>query len=154
MNTGDGTVTGFNQNTQEDRSGSWINGALNQNNSNYAEGDYVPQRVQLSGLNPGAHQIYFTYDRTKNGKFAYDFVDHLSIDEPGATHLLGRRRTEPADAVRHLGHRQDHAGRCRPAPTASRTSSGTATSPPSSTTTREAPPATSTARRTTSRWAT
>jgi fimbrial isopeptide formation D2 family protein/LPXTG-motif cell wall-anchored protein len=69
----------FSQNTQEDHGGSWINGALNQNNSNYAEGDYVPQKVELSGLTPGTHTLTFSYDRTKNGKYAYDFVDYLSI---------------------------------------------------------------------------
>jgi len=69
----------FDQNTQENRGGSWINGALNQNNSNYAEGDYVPQRVELTGLATGTHTLTFSYDRTKNGKYAYDFVDHLGI---------------------------------------------------------------------------
>jgi fimbrial isopeptide formation D2 family protein/LPXTG-motif cell wall-anchored protein len=69
----------FSQNTQEDHGGSWINGALNQNNSNYAEGDYVPQKVELTGLTPGTHTLTFSYDRTKNGKYAYDFVDYLSI---------------------------------------------------------------------------
>jgi len=69
----------FDQNTQEDHGGAWINGALNQNNSNYAEGDYVPQRVELTGLSPGTHTLTFSFDRTKNGLYAYDFVDHLSI---------------------------------------------------------------------------
>ena len=69
----------FSQNTQEDHGGSWINGNLNANNSNYAEGDYVPQKVELSGLTPGVHTLTFSYDRTKNGKYAYDFVDYLTI---------------------------------------------------------------------------
>jgi LPXTG-motif cell wall-anchored protein len=76
---GSDCAASFDQNTQEDRGGSWINGALNQNNSNYAEGDYVPQRVELTGLTTGPHTLTFSYDRTKNGKYAYDFVDHLGI---------------------------------------------------------------------------
>jgi fimbrial isopeptide formation D2 family protein/LPXTG-motif cell wall-anchored protein len=76
---GGSCAASFSQNTQEDHAGSWINGALNQNNSNYAEGDYVPQKVELTGLTPGTHTLSFTYDRTKNGKYAYDFVDYLSI---------------------------------------------------------------------------
>lgn len=75
----DCTVTGFTQNTQEDMGGDWINGALNQKNSNYAEGDFVPQKIDLKGLVPGTYTIGFTYDRTKNGKFAYDYVANLAI---------------------------------------------------------------------------
>lgn len=75
----DCTVTDFDQNTQENSGGSWINGALNQNNSNYAEGDFVPQKVELGGLVPGTYTIGFSYDVTKNGKYAYDFVSDLAI---------------------------------------------------------------------------
>jgi len=81
-----GDVTNFQQNTLEDRSGSWINGALNQQNSVYAEGDFVPQRAVLKDMPAGENELIFTYDATKNGLHAYDFVDHLAIlDEPGAT---------------------------------------------------------------------
>jgi LPXTG-motif cell wall-anchored protein/uncharacterized repeat protein (TIGR01451 family) len=75
----DCTVTDFDQNTQEDSGGSWLNGALNQINSNYAEGDFVPQKVELGGLVPGEYTIGFTFDRTKNGKYAYDYVADLDI---------------------------------------------------------------------------
>ena len=82
----DCTVTDFDQNTQENSGGSWINGALNQVNSNYAEGDYVPQKVELGGLVPGTYTIGFSYDVTKNGKYAYDFVSDLDISgSAGAT---------------------------------------------------------------------
>jgi uncharacterized repeat protein (TIGR01451 family)/LPXTG-motif cell wall-anchored protein len=83
LNTGD--VDGFSQNTQEDAGGSWINGALNQNNSNYAEGDFVPQRVELDDIQPGLNQLVLTFDMTKSTKWAYDFLANLAIDEPGAT---------------------------------------------------------------------
>lgn len=72
-------VTGFSQNTQENSGGDWINGALNANNSNYAEGDFVPQKVDLNGLVPGSYTIGFSFDRTKNGKYAYDYVADLAI---------------------------------------------------------------------------
>lgn len=83
---GGNCAASFSQNTQENHGGAWINGALNPNNSNYAEGDYVPQRVELTGLAPGVHTLTFSYDRTKNGLYAYDFVDHLTITgSAGAT---------------------------------------------------------------------
>jgi LPXTG-motif cell wall-anchored protein/uncharacterized repeat protein (TIGR01451 family) len=75
----DCTVSDFDQNTKEDSTGTWLNGALNQVNSNYAEGDFVPQKVELSGLVPGTYTIGFTFDRTKNGKYAYDYVAGLDI---------------------------------------------------------------------------
>ncbi len=85
-NLGTGDVTNFQQNTREDTSGAWINGALNQQNSIYAEGDFVPQRTILKDLQPGENELVFTYDMTKSGLYAYDFVDHLAIlDEPGAS---------------------------------------------------------------------
>jgi LPXTG-motif cell wall-anchored protein len=68
------------QNTQEDRAGDWQNGNLNENNSAYAEGDYVPHRLVLSGLTAGTHTIVVSYDRTVGGKYAYDFLDHLGIE--------------------------------------------------------------------------
>ncbi|MBY9074013.1 hypothetical protein K1X13_04170 [Nocardioides sp. WL0053] len=74
-NSGTGDVESFSQNTAEDESGTWINGALNQQNSNYAEGDFVPQRVQLKDLADGENELVFTYDVKKDDTFAYDYVD-------------------------------------------------------------------------------
>jgi fimbrial isopeptide formation D2 family protein/LPXTG-motif cell wall-anchored protein/uncharacterized repeat protein (TIGR01451 family) len=82
----DCTVTDFDQNTLESGAGTWLNGALNQQNSNYAEGDFVPQRVELGGLVPGTYTLGFTFDRTKSGKYAYDYVAGLDISgSSGAT---------------------------------------------------------------------
>ncbi|GGO90514.1 hypothetical protein GCM10011584_22480 [Nocardioides phosphati] len=82
----DCTVTDFDQNTLESGGGTWLNGALNQQNSNYAEGDYVPQKVELGRLVPGTYTLGFTFDRTKNGKYAYDYVADLAITgSTGAT---------------------------------------------------------------------
>lgn len=68
------------QNTQEDRQGEWQNGNLNENNSAYAEGDYVPHRLVFSDLTPGTHTVTVSYDRIVSDSFAYDFLDHLTIE--------------------------------------------------------------------------
>lgn len=57
----------------------WINGALNANNSDYAESDGVPMRAFISFPSAGSHSVVFQYDFTKNDIYAYDFlvdIDH------------------------------------------------------------------------------
>lgn len=93
----DCTVTDFTQNTVEGGGGSWINGALNQNNSNYAEGDLVPQKIDLKGLVPGEYTIGFTFDRTKNDLYAYDYVTGLSIDGSAGASASWTSSTNPGD---------------------------------------------------------
>ena len=74
-----GTMSLFQQNTLEDASGSWINGALNQQNSVYAENHFVPQRAIFT-LPAGENEFVFTYDMTKNGLYAYDYAAHLHLE--------------------------------------------------------------------------
>jgi uncharacterized repeat protein (TIGR01451 family) len=74
-----GDMSLFQQNTLEDASGSWINGALNQQNSVYAEGHFVPQRAVFT-LPSGENEFTFTYDMTKSGLYAYDYVSHLALE--------------------------------------------------------------------------
>lgn len=93
----DCTVTDFDQNKREDGTGDWINGALNQTNSNYAEGDFVPQKVELGGLVPGTYTLGFTFDRTKNGKYAYDYVADLAISGSSGASATWASSTNPAD---------------------------------------------------------
>ncbi|TCJ29844.1 prealbumin-like fold domain-containing protein [Nocardioides jejuensis] len=93
----DCSVTDFTQNTKEDASGTWINGALNDTKSDYAEGDFVPQKIDLGGLVPGNYTIGFTFDRTKNGKYAYDYVDHLAIQGSAGASVSWSSSTDPAD---------------------------------------------------------
>ncbi len=93
----DCTVTDFDQNTLESGGGSWLNGALNQQNSNYAEGDFVPQKVELGGLVPGTYTLGFTFDRTKNGKYAYDYVSGLAISGSTGASATWASSTNPAD---------------------------------------------------------
>ena len=70
----------------------WINGNLN--NDGYAEGDYVPQRVRLTGLQAGVTQtLTFRYDRQVSGKYAFDFVADLQMS--WRHRHLGRRPGNP-----------------------------------------------------------
>ena len=144
-NSGTGDVESFSQNTAEDESGTWINGALNQQNSSYAEGDFVPQRVQLKDLAAGENELVFTYDVKKDDTFAYDYVDRERMtggtitswgvqDAGGPTATVSVTFTVP------------------PAATAGPRSTSPGTSRPSSTTARARARAASTGRRTTSRW--
>ena len=85
-NLNTGTVSSFTQNTQEDGQGRWIGSVLIPNNSDYAEGDFVPQRVEFTGLQPGEQEFVFTYDVTKSGVYAYDYVAHeLLVDGAGSS---------------------------------------------------------------------
>ena len=61
----------------------WIAGNLV---SGYAEGDYVPQRVKLSGVPVGTPQtLVFSYDRTISANYAYDFMADLQMTGGTAT---------------------------------------------------------------------
>ena len=78
----------------------WINGNLN--NDGYAEGDYVPQRVKLTGLQAGVAQtLTFRYDRQVSGKYAFDFVADLQMSGGTATWdaAPGNPPMPPAGAV-------------------------------------------------------
>jgi hypothetical protein len=54
----------------------WIQGALQQNNSDYAESDGVPQRYIFTHEGTGAdiHNVIFRYDFTKSDVYTYDFM--------------------------------------------------------------------------------
>lgn len=53
----------------------WQNGNLNAGNSNYHEGESVPFRLTITGLNNGTTQkVRIRYDYTKFGKNAYDYL--------------------------------------------------------------------------------
>lgn len=65
----------------------WQNGDLNGNNSAYNEGDVVPFRLAIEGLDnsqSSTHTIHINYDFTAGGKEAYDFLATYSDSEnPG-----------------------------------------------------------------------
>ncbi len=53
----------------------WGNGAINPNNSDYAESDAIPQRLLLTGFDsPGNQTLVFRYDFTKASVYAFDFL--------------------------------------------------------------------------------
>ncbi len=63
---------------------SWVNGDLNQHNAAYHEGDVVPFRVAIEGLDAGSHTIHINYDFTAGGHEAYDFLATWNATEsPG-----------------------------------------------------------------------
>jgi len=63
----------------------WTTGALQQNNSDYAESDGVPQRYMFTdpGTGNDTHTVVFRYDFTKSSRYTYDFMvdpDHTMPD--------------------------------------------------------------------------
>src|SRR5512139_417283 len=82
-NSGTGKVDAFLQNTKPDRSGEWANGNMNAVKADLAEGEVVPQRVDLINLQPGENELVFTYDVYLTDKgvklWAYDYVVNHSM---------------------------------------------------------------------------
>ncbi|MGB9669258.1 MAG: hypothetical protein ACPL0B_02620, partial [Anaerolineales bacterium] len=86
---GDGNVGKFDQCANDDGDGyggnpgtcDWTNGNLNKNNSTYTEGDAVVQRLWLDGFTPGKHTVEITYQTTKGGKHAYDYLVSWNYSE-------------------------------------------------------------------------
>ena len=64
----------------------WSNGNLNQNNSQWIEGEFVPIRVKITGLVAGStgNTITISYDTTKDAKHAFDYLGtyDASTDPP------------------------------------------------------------------------
>jgi LPXTG-motif cell wall-anchored protein len=72
-------VNDFLQNTLESTLGSWVPGNLNAQQTDYAEGDLVPQKVELGGLVPGNYALKFRFVRRIANSVAYDYVSNLDI---------------------------------------------------------------------------
>jgi hypothetical protein len=52
----------------------WITGALNSNKALYREGDFVPFRVQITGLSAGTdYTLRIGYDAVENDLHGYDY---------------------------------------------------------------------------------
>jgi len=83
-----GKVDAFLQNTRADGSGEWANGNMNDARAELVEGDVVPQRVDMSRLEPGENELEFTYDVwvTDNNvkKWAFDYITSYRMTD-GAT---------------------------------------------------------------------
>ncbi|MGB9668883.1 MAG: hypothetical protein ACPL0B_00725, partial [Anaerolineales bacterium] len=86
---GDANVGEFSQCANDDGDGyggnpgtcQWTNGNLNKNNSTYTEGDAVVHRLWLTGLTAGTHTVEITYQTTKGGKHAYDYLMSWNYSE-------------------------------------------------------------------------
>ncbi|MFM2106731.1 MAG: hypothetical protein RL338_1763 [Chloroflexota bacterium] len=75
----------------------WINGNLNSSNSDWVEGDSVPERLSLKNLVPGStYAVTFSYGTTKQGKHAYDFLTTFGASE---TWITAAERCENLDAA-------------------------------------------------------
>ena len=72
---------------------SWVNGDLNKNNSLYREGDSVPFRVDVTGLDGNVatdHVLIIEYDTIQGvGKHAYDYETTYNRTVTGADPTLG-----------------------------------------------------------------
>src|SRR4030042_1279777 len=71
-------------NNQIKDSCNWINGAINQNNAIYTEGDSVPQRLLLKIDNKGTHTVRIRYEFTKSDEYAYDFLTTPNLTQTGS----------------------------------------------------------------------
>src|SRR5512145_453427 len=93
-----GRVDAFFQNTRADGSGEWANGNMNDSRADLVEGDVVPQRVDMSRLEPGENELSFNYDvwmiDKDVKKWAYDYITSYRITD-GAT--ITRWYVENAD---------------------------------------------------------
>src|SRR5262249_45918554 len=63
----------------------WFNGNLNASKAHYAEGSFVPFRTTFNNLVSGqTYTITITYDTTKAGKHAFDYLGSYNGTLPNA----------------------------------------------------------------------
>jgi uncharacterized repeat protein (TIGR01451 family) len=69
----------------------WTNGDLGTQNSHYREGDSVPFRATLTGLDTGlaSHTLTIQYDTLQSGKHAYDYLTSFNRTETTADPTTG-----------------------------------------------------------------
>jgi len=63
----------------------WVNGNSNGQKSHWSEDEFVPQRVPIKGLTPGAHTLVLTYDTVHGDKHAFDYVGSFDATETTST---------------------------------------------------------------------
>lgn len=59
----------------------YIHGALNPNNSHWAEGDFVPFQLRLTGLSAGSYTVAVKYKTVDKGLHAYDYLGSFDATE-------------------------------------------------------------------------
>ena len=63
----------------------WVSGNAGSSNSHWREGDSIPYRILFSGFNAGStHNVTITYDTTKGGKHALDYLTTFDRTETQA----------------------------------------------------------------------
>ncbi len=76
--------------THDTCEGGWIRGNLNKSKAAYAENEFVPYRVQLTGLTIGSPYTYrFSWDTLKSGKNALDYIGSYNHSVTAADACLG-----------------------------------------------------------------
>lgn len=89
------TTKDFKQFANETGNEEWIGGNLNSSKSTYMEGMSVPQRLVLTSINTGnTHNVSFTYQFTKSGKYAYDFMTSWNQAKSAASQFAGQTWTD------------------------------------------------------------
>src|SRR5687768_4362490 len=68
-----------------DAGSDWITGDVNHQKGHYTEGDSMPYRLIMNGLQPGvATYVTFRWDTTKKGKHAFDYITGYDRTENAA----------------------------------------------------------------------
>src|SRR5690349_17080040 len=69
----------------------WVNGNLGPENSHYREGDSVPFRATLTGIDTSVtnHTLTIQYDTLQGGKHAYDYLTSFDRTETTADPTTG-----------------------------------------------------------------
>ena len=68
----------------------WQNGNLNSSNAEYEEGDSIPYRLFIEGLDPSvSHTIHVNYDFTMGGVKAIDFLTTWNVTQTTADPCSG-----------------------------------------------------------------
>jgi len=60
-------------------------GDLNSSNSHWAEGDFVPFQLVLTGITKGSHTVTLQYEAVNSGKHAYDYLGSFDATETTGT---------------------------------------------------------------------
>ena len=76
----------------------WISGNANQTKAAYAEGQFLPYRVVITGLTPEAEYTYsFSWDTLKKSKHALDYIGSFDATVTGADLCQGLGAGCPTD---------------------------------------------------------
>jgi len=68
----------------------WIAGSANSSTAHWLEGDSVPVRVVISGLQPAtSHSVSIEWDTTRQGQHPYDYLTGVYRSEGSANPCLG-----------------------------------------------------------------